>query len=333
MTKMPLLVFLGFFLFSGSQDLFAQHREGYLRARVAIDDSEDEEVKRARKLFVQGRELFAEKRYKEAIRAFESAYSFWKRREIQFNIALAYFQMGDEINAVTHLRRYLEECTPEERQTIPRQLMALQQKVGVLIVQMPSEDVEIWVNNRLEGRRRVEKVVRPGRMNVEIKVDNEVVAEKAIVVDEGTQKVWELAAIPTQRGSDETYGKGWQDGQVPETTVKTKKGLGRLHWAYFAVASALTVASGVAVTVTGVKTWQIKDQYLEEQTDELERKGERYKRATNALIGVTAATGVTAAVLAIFTKWRSVKREDESVSESKVTPMVGPGSVGFSLTW
>ncbi len=334
MRKMLLLpCCVGVFAFFVLPDVSAQPRKIF--AQVGDDDQNtDSEIARAKKLFLKGRKLFAQKEYKAAIESFKAAYFFWKRKEIQFNIALAYFNLGDEINAVTHLRMYLAECSAEERKTVPKPLMQLQQKVGVLIVQMPREEAEIWVNNRLEGQGRVEKVVRPGEMNVEIKIDNEVVAQKRIPVDEGTQKVWELTTIPSGR---EVEDKGDDKrGDHKGTEEREKEGLGKLHWAYFTVAAGLTVAAGGVVAGLGVKTMKIKDEYNENQTDELEKKGEKYKLATNIMIGVTAAAGVSAAVLAVFTKWSGDQKKDDDKEQSvtgRVTPFVGPGSVGFSIAW
>lgn len=336
MRKMLLLpCWVGVFALFVVPDVAAQPRGGF--AQVGDDDQNtNNEIARAKKLFLKGRKLFAQKEYKAAIESFKAAYFFWKRKEIQFNIALAYFNLGDEINAVTHLRMYLAQCSAEERKTVPKPLMRLQQKVGVLIVQMPREEAEIWVNNRLEGQGRVEKVVRPGEMKVEIKIDNEIVATKSIPVDEGTQKVWELTTIPTGKEPD---NKGEYKGGGQRRIEKVEKeGLGKLHWAYFTVAAGLTVVAGGVVAGVGVKTMKIKDEYEENQTDELEKKGERYKLATNIMIGVTAAAGVSAAVLAVFTKWsgdqkKDADKENEDSVTHRVTPFVGPGSVGFSVTW
>jgi len=331
--KLLLPCWVGIFALLVIPDVSAQPRGGF--AQVGDDEQgTDSEIARAKKLFLKGRKLFAQKEYKQAIESFKAAYFFWKRKEIQFNIALAYFNLGDEINAVTHLRMYLAQCSAEERKTVPKPLMKLQQKVGVLIVQMPRQEAEIWVNNRLEGQGRVEKVVRPGEMKVEIKIDNEVVATKSIPVDEGTQKVWELTTIPSGKDADD---KGQdQRGGGQREIVKVKEGLGKLHWAYFTIAAGLTVVAGGVVAGVGVKTMQIKDEYEENQTDELEKKGERYKLGTNIMIGVTAAAGVSAAVLAVFTKWSGDKKKDDNKEPSvtgRVTPFVGPGSVGFSVTW
>ena len=321
MKRLVISVCVGVFLLAASSRGHAQTRE---------------EKERARKLFIKGKALFAKKNYKKAVEAFKAAYFFWKRKEIQFNIALAYFNLDKEIQAVTHLRRYLEKCTTEERKLVPKPLMALQQKVGVLIVQMPKDEAEIWVNGRLEGQGRVELVVMPGEMKVAIKVDNEQVAKKSIQVDAGTQKVWELTTIPSKAPSPGggNGGAGVGGGTTGGTggTVKKKKGIGRLHWAYFTAAAGLTVVAGAVVAGMGVKTLQIKDDYDEKGTDSLEKKGKNFKLGTNVMIGVTAAAGVAAAVLAVFTNW-SGDEDEKPTSTTKVTPMVSPNSVGLSVTW
>jgi tetratricopeptide (TPR) repeat protein len=302
------------------------------------------EKEKARKLFIEGKKLFSQKAFGRAIANFKKAYSYWKRKEIQFNIALAYYNLGDAVGAVTHLRKFLVKASEDEKQAIPSPLMRMIQKVGVLTVQMPDPAAEIWIDGELEGRGRVEKVLKPGRVSIQIRLDDKTVAQKRMSVEAGTHRVWELTQIPKKT-------KPLPDPAKPRPGEGKDKGgssLQRLHWAYFAAAAGLAVVSGAVVAGLGAKTLQIQDDWKaadeagdQDEADSLSDKGVTYRTATNAMIGVTAAAAAGAAVLAIFTRWRSPERPGPEPSEGggsgeeevEVHPMISPGGAGVLVRW
>lgn len=279
----------------------------------------------ARQLFASGNSLFTQRQYREAIVRFKQAFRHWNQYNIQFNIALCYYNLGDKVGAVTHLRRYLKKATAKERKSIPKPLLAMQRKVAVIIVQVPDPKATIWVNGKLAGTKRVELVVKPGRRTVVIKKGEKTVVRKVMDLSGGSQQVWEMSKMPVPRPVV-------PEPPVPQPPKPPPRRLGRLHWGYFAAAAGLTVALGGVLTGLGVKVLQIEKDWKASALGSQERadladKGEKYKNATNALVGVTAAVGVTAVVLAIFTRWRSPERE----SGIKIQPAVGPGGASFTV--
>lgn len=84
---------------------------GSARAQDGGDDAANE---RARMHFNAGSSYYSEGDYASALREFQRAYELSPRPDFYFNFALVYERQGDLENAVTYLRRYLEE-TPEER--------------------------------------------------------------------------------------------------------------------------------------------------------------------------------------------------------------------------
>jgi hypothetical protein len=66
-----------------------------------------------------------------------------------------------------------------------------------------------------------------------------------------------------------------------------------------------------------------------ERAQTLLDEGEKKERRTNILIGVTAAMGVTTAVLGVFTNWKGESREPKA---RKVEPAVGVARNGGTLT-
>ncbi len=99
-----------------------------------------------------------------------------------------------------------------------------------------------------------------------------------------------------------------------------------IHWAFFVSAAVLTVAAGAALTYTGVRTLQLKDDYLADPTPALEKDFDRFKLISNVLAGVTALAGATAVIVAVFTRWRRNQREKPRVS---ISPTMLPGGAGL----
>jgi hypothetical protein len=104
----------------------------------------------------------------------------------------------------------------------------------------------------------------------------------------------------------------------------------RLPLAAFVSAASMAVAATLALAATGVHTERLGDRYVAAPTLDLRAEGLRWRAATNALIGVAAVSGVTAAILAGFTRWRRDAPERD-VPRTTVTPLVGPGFGGLSV--
>ena len=257
--------------------------------------------------------------------------------------------MKQPIQSVTYLRHFLKKASPKERRDVPAEVLAQQSKVGVLIVKAPSEDATIWIEGRYVGRHHLELVMPPGRLLVSIKVKGKVVARKRIDVLAGTQPIWEVSTlnqpVVTEARTARATGSGRVGGAQEEGAGSggrpfqkgNGRGLGRLHWAYFAAAAGLAVAFGAAATYTGVETLKIKSDYDEaasgsQEKDDLKDKGIKYRTATNALIGVTAAVAVGAVALAVFTRWKQPKERSTETSW-RILPAVGPKGAMLTFEW
>jgi hypothetical protein len=288
-------------------------------ARAASREDRDQ----ARRLLAEGKKRMRQKRYQDAVRLFEQAHELWQRREIQFNLALAHLELGDKVVAGRHLRRYLAKATPAERQALPERFRRLQRQVGLLRVQTENERVEIWIDGKRRGSGRVEAVVLPGKRSVELRRGSHVLARRVFEVGGGREVVWDPPPLPPPRRSRPPPPRR----AVPEDTPGRKP----LHWAVFATAAAVAVAAGVAATSTGVRTLQIRDELRTQEGSEYDAgviEMERHKLATNVLIGITGAAAITAAILAIFTRWRETPRSPVSAT---LRPTLGPGCAGVGL--
>ncbi len=297
-------------------------------------------LEQAKKLVRQGMAAYGAGRHSEAAEAMAGAERLVRKslaaasgerrhkllralKNIWFNLSLIYYKLGDTVRSVQYLRLYLARASAQERSDVPNHIMAQLGKVGVLTVRMPDPKAEIWVNGAMKARGKLELVVEPGPVEVVVRLHGKVVARRKLVVAPGTMPIWELAAFgprPVARGATVAPGG---PGAPPRVT-KRKRGLGRLHWAYFAAATAVAVAAGAAVAGLGIKVLRLKDEF-DSETDEARRnelkdEGDTYRTATNAMIGVLAAAAVTAGVLAVFTRWKGSAEERATTWNFQVAP-------------
>jgi tetratricopeptide (TPR) repeat protein len=85
----------------------------------------------ARRLFLEGDELYAQGRYEEAIERFEHSYALSGRPALLFNLANAYERLGQYASAADALRRYLERADNADRATLEARLERLEERAGV----------------------------------------------------------------------------------------------------------------------------------------------------------------------------------------------------------
>jgi len=279
----------------------------------------------ARRLVKEAKRLALEKRFQQALDRFNQAYHYWPRREIQFNIALVYLQVGNKLKAYEHLQRFLEASPAGTAAKLPEPLLRLRSEVGTIRVSTPGQDLEIFVNGRFRGRKTVSIAVLPGTYRVELRKDGRTVQQKDLRVVGGAVVVWE-AEIVRARPRGITPGHVEKGGGSARPSGSRKK----LHWAYFVVTGAIAVVAGAALVGTGVKTLKVGDEFEKQATVELQTEGNRYKLATNILVGVSAVAGLTAAVLAFFTRWKSGGSES-ATSRVSVRPGVAPGGASVAV--
>jgi len=273
---------------------------------------------KARKLVKLAKRFIRQKQFKRAVVTFKQAYRYWARKEIQFNIALVYLEMGAKVKAYEHLRVFLRASDPGVISRLPAPLVQLRDELGVLRVTTPAKDLDIVVDGTRRGTGRAEVVVMPGEHQVRLERNGETVQKKQLRVSGGATVVWDAEAVsrpPPRKGPDDP------DPIAPSSARK------QLHWAWFAAAAGLAVVAGGVVVGTGVKTLQLGEDYDADPTRDLQQEGRRYKVATNVMIGVSAAAAFSAAVLAFFTRWSRRERP----SAVKVRPGVSPGGASVTL--
>lgn len=96
--------------------------------------------------------------------------------------------------------------------------------------------------------------------------------------------------------------------------------------------AVVAVAVAVAATGTGVKALQLNKEWKDTGSASTRKSGMLLQGVTNALWGVSAAAAVTAAILAIFTRWKRTKpdRDQSAALDVDVGPLPGGASVRVS---
>lgn len=296
-------------------------------------------VKRqAKKHFKQGQRLFKKHKYAQAIVEFKKAFALRKHPAIQFNIALSYAYLNDTIAAARHSRLYLRIAKNRARQ-LPSVLQLALLQTGVLIINTPDPNAEIFVDGLLVGKGNANITVKVGKHSVDIRIGERIAARKTIEIKPREERVWDLKEIPREAPRPRLI----QPRVVrppPVRRVITKAiapidtyGRKRVHYKWFIVTVSIAVAAAAAgVAIDFAVTRPAFKKYEDGgQSDEaLYEKIINYRNITIALYAGGAVAGVSAIVLAIYTRWRKKERSKPAVS---LTPIVGPGNIGFSLRW
>jgi hypothetical protein len=326
----------------------------------------------ARRHFRRGRRFFKRRKFDEAIAAFKKAYESWKHRVILFNLALAYAFKKQTLVSARYLHRFLKKAPPKERR-LPKILNRVQDSVGVLNVKVPDPDAEIYIDGRLIGRGEAEAVLMPGSKVLELRKKDRVVKRAFVRITAGKETVWELGEMPALKPRPQTRpstrerpgeepdarepaknAKKETDTRKPDEPLRPARpaipadhrerkssedrgtSTGGLHWSYFAVGVATTVAAAISAGALSYQTRSLHEEFQDDDTNaSLAQKGRRYQDAANAMWGVTAGVAVVTGVVAIFTEWRpesAEERQDEPASVD-VSVHTTPSSTGLTIRW
>ena len=324
------------------------------------DDVFKDRVREAIKHYDLGVAKMRQEEYAAAAAAFERSYASAEFGNTLFSIVTAYDAAASPVEALRAARRFLAlpECdgpeTPvnrpcgetDARFAIQRDVKRLEALVGELdlVVQDGVILREIRVNGRVRAQRDFPLILLPGSYVVELvgpkKGDYR---EHPLEIEAGKASI--LTVLPFVQEVDTGGGDGGDDGGDdgggdgggndriidPERRARLLKG-------FFWTSASLTAASAVTLGVVGGLTLRARRQFKEEKCDAVCGDDEdpddfpypvgprdRFNQllpVTNAMIGVTAALGVTTIVLGVFAFAKPRKRDEQarlSVSPYGVT--------------
>lgn len=288
--------------------------------------------RKARKLMRLGRRAYKRKKFNKAVEYFLAAFKVWPRRELNFNIAIAYGRLGDKIKAVIFVRRFEKDASARELRTIPKWLREIKDEVAVVNVQGP-DGATIKMNGKVVGTVPAELVILPGMHLFVIIKDGKRFAKRDWDVKPGLRKVWEVVeprAVPVRPPTKIIIRQPIRQPTPPPPPPPERK---RISMWYTLTTGILAIAVAGAAVGTGMMAKKLHDDYEANPTRKTREDGLLMRNTTNALWGVAGVLGVASVVLAIFTRWKSSK---ESASKSSRAPRlelgIGQGGASVSVT-
>lgn len=281
--------------------------EGSADAPAMTGDQEVSDQAVALGNFREGARLYKERRYREAAAAFERSLQAVWSINAAYNMALSLDRVGDEVAAFEAYRRYLEraESTDEHRATAQERAEALRGRLGEVQLQLDSPEAirEIRINGEVVAREAFPWWTKPGPLAVEFigEAEGQVQEVRAEVRPSGTATIV-FPGFP--RPAEEVRPQ--PPPEAPPPSPARPRALRAGFWSLL----GLTAASGVSIGVFGALTleYEWRRSNLKESCgvpcdpslpSAWERKFEAFHAATNAMIGVTVALGVAAAVVGI----------------------------------
>ncbi len=150
-------------------------------------DQENPAREKAREIFAQGVALYRDKRFPEALRAFEKAREIYPSPAFTFNIARTCDELGEAACALRHYRAYQRQA-PEapEKDLVTGRIRALESVLRsrgiqqITVFSTPEgatltvDGVELgktpWTGELVPGTHRI-RLASPGHSNVEVDID------------------------------------------------------------------------------------------------------------------------------------------------------------------
>ncbi|MCS6798582.1 MAG: PEGA domain-containing protein [Myxococcota bacterium] len=259
-----------------------------------------ERARQAREHFQAGLVHFRERRFRDAIRAFELAGSLVPSADLWFNIARAHEELGELEPAVQQYRRYLRDrVDPPDRQRVEAHIAALEERIeaeraarrdrpttGTLLVRATVDGAAIAIDGRPAGQTPLDvpMTLPAGTHRLEVRAEGYVPARAEVSIEPG---VHTGAHVRLQ----------------PATRYRAVRG--RPFWAW--IAGGLGVAALGASGYFGVRAAGAVDDDLQ--------AARRFARASDIALGSALACGLGAIVL-----WFVERRTLETVREVGPAP-------------
>ncbi len=314
-------------------------------------DLEDALVEEARERYVEGGLLFEGRRYIDAAGAYERSYAAVPIGKTLYNAALSYEKGGDIVRAVDAYQRYLnlppcpapQEHCAERREEVSGTVAKLRTKVGELSIEV-DEGVDlrgIEIGDRTVPPEDFPLVLAPGHYEIrERGYGRDEVRIREIDIVAG--QVFSLLVVDFDTPLpifDEPKGTGGTPGAAPSRRLDEEERRGRLRIAFYS-GVGVTAAAGIATGVVGALTLDAYQTYKGRcKGDDVDctgtsfpadekRRFDQLQPATNALIGVTAALGITTVVLGLFA-FTGRKGAGARASVVRVSPVPGGVHIRF----
>jgi hypothetical protein len=280
---------------------------------------------RARKAYQLGQQRFDRGDYAGAQRSFEEAYHTLPNPVVLLSIAECQLRQNQWTQAEATFARYLVEAPHDapRRGDVEGQLRKLRAMPGTLDLRSSPSGASINVDGKDMAQTTPARLsLAPGDHVIELYgPDGErgtAVVNVSFASEQSLHVVLEAQAPPAPEPPEVAQSPEPAEGPNHEREAR----LGRAAWAFTGVA----LAAGLGVAVLGPIALKRHSLYKQEPTVERREQGLRLTHSVDALIGVAAASAVTAGVLFAV---RAVKRDRTQRVAVRWTPLLSPQVMGI----
>lgn len=277
-----------------------------------------DDVGEARARFRKGAELYAAKRWREAIDEFEAAYRLKPHGAIHYNVAQCRERLGDWPGAIRAYHDYLREVPDaKDRASVGAAVGALEAKLatsGVQTLLLYSEPPgsEVRVDGHPRGRTPVHVVLPPGTYEVALSLEGHAAAAEQVTLRADATRVVEVelrrTAAPAIAAPGPAAGKADlsapRPASAPLPSPAREQPRAREHgrlWTWVATgAGAAALAAGAYYGVTaGQRSATLRDGTLRSASASTELRDDALarQRRANVLYGVAGVAGAAGATL------------------------------------
>jgi hypothetical protein len=278
---------------------------GVITAPAIARSQEQDSASRA---YAKGTKFFEERKYVQAIEAFELAYRLKPHFYVQCSIARCYENLNNVVRAAEHYRRCLDEGAAKAPMgpRMKSSLKAVEAQITRVDVVSPGKGGRVYLNGNPEGEAPRTVLLNPGSHTIEVRRTGAKSARSTIKTLGGEQR--ELSLVPEDL-EPEVPAPATAPVTPPTDTPKEKPRR-RLSQVWFWTGTAATVAFAAAAIALGVKTMKAGDAYDEDPTEEGYNTFTDYRLATNICWALTAVAAGGTTALFFYTDFGGAKAKE-----------------------
>lgn len=308
---------------------------GPAAAQPAAEDARAQ----ARQAFETGVMYMQIEGWEEAVVELERSLGLHPTRAALYNLGLCHQSLSRPADAIQAFQRFLRDygaSAPEnERAEVEGLIRGLQPQVGRLVVRVSVPDAAVAVDGDAVGRSPLadDLMLEPGEHLVEVALDGYAPVRRELRLAAGESVVLDLMLEVLGRsdgGTTAGVGAVAPDGT---TTAPGDDGLSpALFWTMLGVGGAAGIAAGVVggLTLAGAADYADDPYRTAEQRDE----GRLWALGTDICIGVAAAAGLTALLVAFWTDWGDDEAPADDGNDggaTAVSPFALDGGAGLLM--
>jgi len=275
---------------------------------------------KAKEHFQKGIALVKEGAFDKAVIELGESYRLNPLPIVLYNLAICHDKLHQYAKAVTYFQQFLDEAKEadaEKKPAVAKRIEKLIPFLGVLDLEVRPAGAAVFINGELVGTAPVGSVILETGLHV-IAVAAEgrpPVQQKVTIVSGETVTV----TICVEKEPQQPDAPGGGEGAPPaKPTAGTTAGK-KMGPAPFAAVAAIAGLSALCAIATGTlaleKAGEVERMY--DNTDEWKKvrdEGKRLAVTTDALLGVAAASAVTAVALAVVTDFGRGKKKKTGVA-------------------